>query len=202
MNHEDYDTGHLPLESTRCNERCREKRQKKRPYWKDGTKTNETEQDKQKSMARLMSGSNTSIVSPQPIFRIRRTTFQRIRYDIFAHLRCNDSNLQAGPVRDRPDWRQVPKAMLSINRELRHLPFVPLSRRARRDDKVDLAVKGHLKWLSENWQTYFAETPSSSTSTSWSQTSTWWNSQRWEDHHQWREWRPEEWQDQQWRDRE
>ena len=46
-----------------------------RPHWEDGTKTNETEQDKQKSMTRLMSGSNTSIVSPQPIFRIQHPTF-------------------------------------------------------------------------------------------------------------------------------
>ena len=37
-------------------------------YWTDGKTTSCTEQDKQKSMTRLMSGSNTSIVLPQRYF--------------------------------------------------------------------------------------------------------------------------------------
>ena len=62
--------------------------------------------------------------------------------------------------------------------------------RARRNDKIDPAVNAHLEWQSENWHTYFAATPSSSSSPSWSQTLTWWDSQRWENHQQWRDWRP------------
>ena len=47
-------------------------------WWNYGRKTNCTERDKQKSMVGLLSGSSTSISSPQSISRTRRPTFKEI----------------------------------------------------------------------------------------------------------------------------
>ena len=58
-------------------------------------------------MTGLLSVSNTLIIWPQSI---RHPTVKEIATNGIAHLKSNDSNLQAGPVRNRPDWREATKS--------------------------------------------------------------------------------------------
>ena len=66
---------------------------------------------------------------------------QRLRYEITIYMRGVDSNKQAGPLRQRPDYKS--------------------SAKSRQNNTLDPAVQQHLEWLSFNWPTYFSACSSS-----------------------------------------
>ena len=110
-------------------------------------------------------------------------------------MRGADSNKQAGPLCQRPDYKSSADALVSLQRARgKGVPHFPMHLRTRQHNTLDPAVQQHLECLSFNWKTYF----SSSSSSTWTASPTWRSSSCW--HHQWQEWHSQGWQDKQWWD--
>ena len=120
---------------------------------------------------------------------------QRLRYESIIHMRGVDSNKQAGPLCQRPDYKSSANSLVSFQRaQGKTAPHIPIKERTRQDNTLDPTVQNHLEWLSFNWPTYF----SSSSSSTWTESPTWWSSSSWD--HQRQEWHSQGWQDNEWRD--
>ena len=102
---------------------------------------------------------------------------QRLRYESTLCIRNVDSNKQAGPLCQRPDYKSSADALVSIQRaQGKGVSHIPVHWRTRQNNTLDPAVRQRLEWLSFNWKTYF----SSSSSSTWTERSTWWSSSRWD----------------------
>ena len=115
---------------------------------------------------------------------------QRLRYESTLKMSGVDSNEQAGPLCQRPDYKSSAQALVSLQRNQGkvYLTF----RCTRGKDKIthlDRAVQQHSEWLNFNWKTFF----SSSSSSTMAESPTWWSSSSWD--HQWQEWHSQGWQD-------
>ena len=120
---------------------------------------------------------------------------RRLRYESTVCMRSVDSNKQAGPLCQRPDYKSSAKALVNLQRAPgKGVPHIPINFRTRQNDTLDPAVQQHLEWLSCNWPTYF----SSSSSSTWTESPTCWSSSSWD--HQWQDWHSERWQDKEWWD--
>ena len=110
------------------------------------------------------------------------------RYESSLFMRGVDSNQQAGPLCQRPDYKSSANSLVSIQREQgKGVPHISMHLRTRQRDTLDSAVQQHLEGLSFNWMTYF----SSSSSSTWTGSPTWWSSSSWA---------IKGWQDLEWRD--
>ena len=88
---------------------------------------------------------------------------QRLRDENTVYMSGVDSNKQAGPLCQRPDYKSSANALVSLQRaQGKGVPQIPMHLRTRQNNTLDPAVQQHLEWL--NWKTYFS--PSSS-STLW-----------------------------------
>ena len=89
---------------------------------------------------------------------------QRLRYESTVYMRGVDSNKQAGPLCQRPDYKSSANALVILQRaQGKGVPHIPIKERTRQDNTLDPEVQKHLEWLSFNWPTYF----SSSSSSTW-----------------------------------
>ena len=97
---------------------------------------------------------------------------QRSRHENTITMKSSDPNHQPGPMWKREDCRATTKALVTLRAEQGRNPtFIAKSLRTRQRNTFDPDLQRHLVWLSENWNTYFSE-PTSSSSSSWSQS--WW----------------------------
>ena len=120
---------------------------------------------------------------------------QRQRYESTIYMRSVDSNKQAGPLCQGPDYKSSANALGSIQRaQGKGVPHVTMHLRTRQNNTLDPAAQQHLEWLSFSWKTYF----SSSTSSTWTESPTWWSSSSWD--HRWQLWHSQGWQDKEWWD--
>ena len=104
-------------------------------------------------------------------------------------MRGVDSNKQAGPLCQRPDYKSSANALVSLQwAQGKEVPHIAIQERTRQDNTLDPAVQQHLQWLSFNWPTYF----SSSSSSISKDNSTWWSSSSWD--HKWQDWHSGMWQ--------
>ena len=95
-------------------------------------------------------------------------------------MRSDDPNPQAGPLWKREDYKTSTSALMCVQQEQgKGVPHIPMHMSTRQHNTLDQTIQQNLEWLSQHWQTYFS-TPTSSSSSSWSQNSTWWTSQHWE----------------------
>ena len=102
---------------------------------------------------------------------------QRNRYENMIFTISDDPNSLAGPLWKREDYKTSTSALMCLQQEQgKGVPHIPMHMRTRQHNTLDPTIQQILVWLSQNWQTYFS-TPTSSSSSSWSQNSTWWNSQ-------------------------
>ena len=114
---------------------------------------------------------------------------QRLRYESTVHMRGVDSNKQAGPLCQRPDYKSSANPLVSLQwAQGEEVPHIAIQERTRQDNTLDPAVQQHLQWLSFNWPTYF----SSSSSSISKDNSTWWSSSSWD--HKWQDWHSGMWQ--------
>ena len=91
---------------------------------------------------------------------------QRQPYESTVYVRGVDSNKQAGPLCQRPDYKSSANALVSLQRaQGKGVPHIPIKLRTRQNDTLDPAVQQHLEWLSINWPTYC----SSSSSSTWTE---------------------------------
>ena len=137
----------------------------------------------------LTSGSSTSTTFPRSTFVSNAPHRQRLRYESTVHMRGVDSNKQAGPLCQRPDYKSSANALVSLQwAQGEEVPHIAIQERTRQDNTLDPAVQQHLQWLSFNWPTYF----SSSSSSISKDNSTWWSSSSWD--HKWQDWHSGMWQ--------
>ena len=115
---------------------------------------------------------------------------QRLPYESTLYMRGVDSNKQAGPLCQRPDFISSADALVSLQRaQGKGVPHIPMHLRTRQNNTLDPAAQQHLEWFSFNWKTCF----SSSSSSTWTESPTWWSSSSWG--HQWQQWHSHEWKD-------
>ena len=118
---------------------------------------------------------------------------RRLRYERTPYMRAVDSNKEAGPLCQQPDYKSSADALVSFQRaQGKGVPHIPRHLRTRQNNSLDPAIQTHLEWLSLNWKTYF----SSSSSSTWTESPTWWSSSSWD--RQWQEWDSQAWQDKEW----
>ena len=98
---------------------------------------------------------------------------QRHRYKNTIMLVCNDDIRQAGPMRARKDSKPTTKFLTRPRQELGRLnSYIPKNERVRQRP-FDEALRADLEWQSQNWNTHWLQTSSSSSS-----------QQRWQHKHQ------------------
>ena len=118
---------------------------------------------------------------------------QQVRYNNTVYMRGVDSNRQARPLCQRPDYESSADALVSLQRaQGKGVPHIPTHLKTRQNNTLDPAVQQHLERLSFNWKTYF----SSSSSSMWTESPTRWSSPPWD--HQWQERRSQGWQGKEW----
>ena len=118
---------------------------------------------------------------------------QSNRHESTLFMRGVDSNKQAGPLCQRPDYKSSANALASIQREqVKGVRHISMYLRTRQRDTLDPAVQQHSEWLSFNWMTYF----SSSSSSTWTGSPTWWSSSSWDI--KGKKWPSQGWQDLEW----
>ena len=101
---------------------------------------------------------------------------QRLRYESTVYMRGVNSNKQAGPPCQRPDYKSSANALFSIQREQRKgIPHIPINLRTRRRRWIQQFNNTLNEWLSFNCKTYFL----SSSSSTWTERPTWWSSSSW-----------------------
>ena len=155
-----------------CKKRSTETWQTPTLYWTDGRTTKYTERLNWYTVG-LTSGSSASTTSP------RLTSFMMHT----VYMRGVDSNKQAGPLCQRPDYKSSANALVSLQRaQGKGVPQIPMHLRTRQNNTLDPAVQQHSEWFSYNWKTHF----SSSSSSTWTESPTWWSSLSWD--HQWKDW--------------
>ena len=79
---------------------------------------------------------------------------QRARYKDLYHLRYDPESLESGPMKDRPDYYKVTRAVISMNKEAGQNPR-PMPHSNKCLDDLDLEKRQCLTWLSHNGNTYF-----------------------------------------------
>ena len=105
---------------------------------------------------------------------------QRLRYENTVYMRGVDSNKQAGPLCQRPEYESSADALVSLQRARgKGVPQIPIHLRTRQRDTLDPAVQQHLEWLIFNWKR--SSSPSTGT-----ESPTWWSSSSWDN--QWQDW--------------
>ena len=79
----------------------------------------------------------------------------RNRYENSLFMRGVDSNRQAGPLCQRPDYKSSASALVSLQRaQGKGVPHIPMNLRTRQRDTLDPPVQQHSEWLSLNWPTF------------------------------------------------
>ena len=112
-------------------------------FWTDGRTTKSSERLNWYTVG-LTSGSSTS--THDAPYR------QRLRNESTIYLRSVDSNKQAGPLCQRPDYKSSANTFVSFQRaQGKGVPQVPMRLRTGQNITLDPAVQQHLEWLSFNW---------------------------------------------------
>ena len=84
---------------------------------------------------------------------------QREKHVNLLHLRSLDENKQAGPLWQRPVYREAKKELSKLHKSKREeqLPYIPVSDRKRLQNRIDPSLQEYLEWLSMHWSEQFAE---------------------------------------------
>ena len=78
---------------------------------------------------------------------------ERKEYVNLIHLRCVDSNKQAGPLWKRPGYQEAQRELANLQKSQGQVqvPYIPGSERKRQSNKLDLLLREYL------WAEHFAE---------------------------------------------
>ena len=81
---------------------------------------------------------------------------QRVRCNTTIYLRSVDTNKQAGPLCQRPDFQSRAQVLVSIQQaQVKRVLHIPIKERTKQNDTLDPAVRQHLEWLSSTGQNIF-----------------------------------------------
>ena len=124
---------------------------------------------------------------------------QRHRYESTITMKCTDSDLQLGPMKDGDDYQATARLLVNIRKEQgRANTHIPKMQRTRQRNTLHPKVQQRLDWLSEHYEEYFSkQSSSSSSSSSWTQNR--WQDAQWQDT-QWEDlpWHEQQWEEQKW----
>ena len=82
---------------------------------------------------------------------------QRHRYESTITMKCSDSDLQLGQMKDRDDYQATTRLLVNIRKEQgRANTHIPKMQRTRQSNTLHPKVQQRLEWLSEHYEEYFS----------------------------------------------